>query len=131
MSYLTIDFPFPLVLVLSFVHVLEEFNSYFLSATYLSFHVVLQLGDLFIRPRHTALCSFCRGQLGPCAGISTNYTLGIQVPTLRPCPQLPPTPPVCPGGKVLSCLETLVLPQGQDANHKKGTNYLSVLPASW
>lgn len=44
-------------------------KSYSLPVCHLSlFARVLQLGDLFISPCHTALCSFCRGRWGPTAG---------------------------------------------------------------
>lgn len=109
---------------------LEKFNSHFLSATYLSSHVVLQLGDLFISLRHTTLCSFCRGHLDPSAGPLTNFAFKIQVPNLRLCPPFPSVLPVWPGGKVLSCLETSVFLQGQMPITKMEL-ITCVLPASW
>ena len=95
---------------LSLGHTLGEHNSHFLSATYLSFHVVLRLGDLFISPRHTALFLLWKAIRSKCRALDS---FRLQGPSSwsEAAPSL--MAPVWAGGQAFSCLGTQCFLRGK------------------
>lgn len=90
---------------------------------------VLQLGDLFISPCHTALCSFCRGHWGPTAGPFNSFCFHSLTSQSEAASSITIALPVGWEARSFPAQQCQPFLRGQGTHQEKGTNYLSNLPA--